>query len=65
MVEYCGRSDTREALDAKVVRPLLHSARSYVAGELGWMVRALQALGALVVLQTALLVALLWMVWRL
>jgi len=60
VLEYCGREETQAALDAKVARPLLARAREFVGRELGWVVRALQALGAVMALQTLLL---LWVVW--
>ena len=59
VLDYCAREETRRALD-----PLLRRAREYVAGELGWVVRALQALGAVIALQTLLLLWLLWIAVR-
>ena len=56
-VEYCSKDDTREALERKLVRPLLE----YLTERFSWTLRAFQALTVLVAIQTVLLI---WLLFR-
>ena len=65
VLEYLSRRETQDAVDRKLARPLLERARAYVAAELGWVVGALRALGAVMIVQLLLLAWLAFAVWAL
>ena len=57
VIDYCKRQDTRDAIDAKILTPLVR----YLAERFSWSVRLFQLVVVLVLVQTILL---LWMLVR-
>ncbi len=57
VIEYCNRDDTRAAFEAKIVSPVL----GYLGDRFSWMVRMFQVVAVLVMVQTAML---LWLLYR-
>jgi hypothetical protein len=55
LFEYCSRAETREALESKVITPLVR----YLAERFSWAVRVFQIVAVLVFSQTLMLVWLL------
>lgn len=56
-VEYCTRQETKEALESRVLTPLVR----YLAHKFSWSVRLFQAVAVLVFIQTLIL---LWLLLR-
>ena len=56
-VEYCTRRETREALESRVLTPLVR----YLAAKFSWSVRLFQVVAVLVLIQTLIL---LWLLFR-
>ena len=57
LMDYCTKEETREQLESKVLAPVLQ----YVADKFSWGVRLFQAVAVLVLIQT---VILLWLLFR-
>ena len=57
LVEYCNKQETREALESKVLTPFVR----YLAERFSWGVRMFQVVAVLVLVQTVLLV---WLLFR-
>ena len=56
-VDYCSQDETRQAIEAKLLRPVT----AYLAEKFHWTLKAFQALTVLVAVQTILLV---WLLFR-
>ena len=56
-VDYCSQDETKQAIEAKVLRPIT----AYLAEKFHWTLKAFQALTVLVAVQTVLLV---WLLFR-
>lgn len=56
-VEYCTKDETRAALEARVLSPMVR----YLASKFSWSVRLFQAVAVLVFIQTLIL---LWLLFR-
>ena len=57
LVEYCNRQETREQLETRVLAPVTR----YLAERFAWSVRLFQAVAVLVLVQTLIL---LWLLFR-
>jgi hypothetical protein len=60
-VEYCSTDENRQALEKKVLLPILE----YLGDRFHWTLKAFQALTVLVFIQTVLLIWLLFRTWSL
>lgn len=56
-VEYCSQDETRQALERKLLKPVIE----YLSERFHWTLKAFQALAVLVAIQTLLLV---WLLFR-
>lgn len=57
VVDYCSRDETRQRLESQVLAP----AMRYLADKFAWGARLFQAVAILMLVQTLLLM---WLLWR-